>query len=228
MFRGQLEQADIVVAIAGIGRDKQMLAVGRKVFRGEELLTLVRRQQRAFAGRHLGNKNIGICSLGLLLRVHNPLPISGPDGIYVHLVFGRARGQVFGIAHQRVKDVDLVHRRRLGFHRVGEIAAVRRPCGAFFRDLARVGDVDHLPRLRRDEKNVPLLITVIVGLVGDPLAVGGPCGRGLALVADRELRGPAPFSRHQPEIKPAADVGDESDGLAVRRPGRCAHRAGHI
>ena len=188
---GDIEQADIVVAVAGIRGDQQALAVGREVVGGVELFALVRREQRALAGGNFGDEDIGIRALGLLLGVGDPLVVGGPDGIDVHLVLGRAGGQVLGVAHQRVEDVDLEHRRRLRLHRVGQIAAVGRPGRTLFRDLARVGDVDDLSGLGRDEENVPLLIAVVVGDVGDPLAVRRPGGLSLALVADRELRGPA-------------------------------------
>ena len=188
----------------------------------------MRSEQRAFAGRDFGDENIGICALGLVLGVGDPLAVGGPDGIHVHLVLGRAGGQVFGVAHQRVEDIDFEHRRRLRLHRVGEIAAVGRPGRTLFRDLAGVGDVDDLSGLRRDEENVPLLVAVVVGDVGDPLAVGRPRRLSLALVADRELRGPSAIGGHQPDIVAAADVGDEGDGLAVRRPGGGSHRARHV
>ena len=124
---GDIEQADVVVAVAGIRGDQQALSVGRDFVCGVELFALVRREQRALTGGDFGDEDIGVRALGLLLRVSDPLVVGGPDGIDVHLVLGRAAGQVFGVAHQGVEDVDLEHRRRLGLHRVGQIATVGRP-----------------------------------------------------------------------------------------------------
>ena len=122
---GDIQQADVVIAVAGIRGDQQMLSVGREIVGGVKLFALVRRQQRALAGGNFGDEDIGIRALGLLLGVGDPLAVGGPDGIDIHLVLGRAGGQVLGVAHQRVEDIDLVHRRRLRLHRVSQIAAVR-------------------------------------------------------------------------------------------------------
>src|SRR5581483_11463413 len=109
-----------------------------------------------------------------------------------------------------------------------EIASVGRPGGIFFRDLASPGDVYDLAGLWRDKKDVPLLIPIVVGHVSDPLAIGRPGGGGLTLVADRKLRRPASGAGDDPQIISSADVGDEHDALAIRRPGRATHRARHV
>ena len=226
-FGGDIEQADVVIAVAGIRGDQQALSVGREVVGGVELFALVRREQRALTGGDFGDEDIGVRALGLLLGVGDPLVVGGPDGIDIHLVPGRAAGQMFRVAHQGVEDVDFEHRRGLGLHRVGEIPPAGRPGRTLLSDLAGIGDVDDLSALWRDEENVPLLIAVVVGDVGDPFAVGRPGGRGLALVAHGELCRPAACGGHQPDIVAAADVRDEGDALAIRRPGRCSDRARH-
>jgi len=52
--------------------------------------------------------------------------------------------------------------------------------------------------------------------------------RGLALIANSKLSGPTSGGRHKPQIIAPADVADENDSLAVRRPRRRADRARHI
>src|SRR5205823_15067105 len=109
-----------------------------------------------------------------------------------------------------------------------QIPAVRRPYGMHFRNFASVGEVHDLAGLRRDEKNVPLLVAVVVGLVSDPLSIRRPGRRTLPLVADGELRGPTAIRRHQPQIISAANVADESNRLPIGRPGRATYRPRHV
>ena len=97
-----------------------------------------------------------------------------------------------------------------------------------FRDLAGVGEVHDLAGLGRDQKNVPLLVAIVVRLVSNPLSIRRPCRRTLALVADGELCRPAALGGHQPQVIAAADVADKGDRLPIRRPGRSTHRPCHI
>src|SRR5262249_8278215 len=96
-------------------------------------------------------------------------------------------------------DVDLITWRVLWLDCVGQSFSVRRPGGVFFRNVGRTGQRENLAIARRNQKDVPLLIAVGVGLVGDPAALGLPCRMSLALAAYRELHGPAAFRGHDPD-----------------------------
>jgi len=70
------------------------------------------------------------------------------------------------------KDIDFLNRRTswaLPYRRESGRPATR--SDSLPRSRA-VGDIDYLSRLWGDEENIPLLIAVVVGDVGDPLAVG--------------------------------------------------------
>ena len=188
----------------------------------------MRRQQRALSGRDFGNENIGIRALGLLLGVNDVLSIFRPDRSVVSLVLRRVRGEVLHLAHHHVVDVDLIGRGSFRLHFIRQVAAVRRPRRIQFGDLARLGEVHDLARLRRNQKNVPLLVAVVVRLVGDPFSVRRPRRRRLPLVADRQLHRPSAFGRHEPQIIPSAHVGDEGDALAIGRPRGPAHLPRHV
>ena len=85
------------------------------------------------------------------------------------------------------------------------------------RSLLGVGEVDDLAGFWGDEEDIPLLIAVGVGGVGDPVAVGRPSGLNLTLLADSELRRPSAGGGNQPDVVAPADVGDEGDLFAVGR-----------
>ncbi len=188
----------------------------------------MRRQQRARSRRDVGNKDIRIRSLGLLLRIDDVLAVFRPDGIGVAFILRRVGGEVLYLAHQRVVDIDLVGRRSFRFHLIRQVPAIGRPCRIHLRDLASAGEVDDLSGLGRDQKNIPLLVAVVIGLVRDPFAIGRPCGRGLALVADGELHRPSAFGGNEPEVIASAHIRDEGDALAVGRPRGPADLARHV
>ena len=100
--------------------------------------------------------------------------------------------------------------------------------GFGLRNLASAGEVDNFAGLRGDQKNIPLLVAIVIRLIGDPFSVGRPCGRGLALITDGELNGPSAFGGNEPEVVAPAHVGDEGDLLAVWRPRGAADLAGHV
>ena len=188
----------------------------------------MRSQQRTLTASHVCDEDVGVGALSLLLRIDDQLAIFRPDGSGIQLVFGRARGQVLHLPHDHVIDIDFEHGRRLGLDHVGEITSVRRPGGTLFRNLARLSEVHYLSSLGRDQKNIPLLVAVVVRLIGDPLAIRRPRRRSLAPVADGKLHRPATFRGDKPQIVSPADVRDESDGLAIRRPGCAADGARHV
>ncbi len=107
LFGRNVEQSGVVVTVAGVRRDEHILAVGRDVIGAVQLLAFVGREQRALAARDLGDEDIGVGALGLLLRIKNKLAIGGPDGRDVHAVFGGAGSEVLYVAQCCVVDVDL-------------------------------------------------------------------------------------------------------------------------
>ena len=86
-----IQQANIVVAIRRVRSNQQLLAIGREIIGAIKLFALVRREQGTLARRNFGDKDIRIRSLGLLLRVSDPLSIVRPDRIVVQLVGRSAR-----------------------------------------------------------------------------------------------------------------------------------------
>ena len=135
---------------------------------------------------------------------------------------------MFHFPHQHVVDINLVGGGGLRLNHVGEIASIGRPSWRFLGNLARVGQVHELTVLGRNQEDVPLLVAVIIGLVGDPLAVGRPGGRGLALIADGKLQGPAALGSNQPQVVSAAKVRNKGNHLSIRRPGRTPDHARHV
>ena len=135
---------------------------------------------------------------------------------------------MLGLAQNFVEHIDFKYGRSLGLHHVGQIPAVGRPRGMLLRNRPRVGQVDHLPGLRRDHENVPLLIAVVIGLIGNPLPIRRPRRGRLPLIADRKLRRPSTRRRYQPQIIASAHVGDKHNRLPIRRPSRIADRARHV
>ena len=223
-----LEQANVLVAIAGIARDQQMLPVRRKVTGCVQTLTLVRRHECALRSRNFGHEDVRVRSLGLKLCIRDPLTVFRPDRASSAAVLRGGRGQVIHLPHQRVVNVNLVGRRRFRLDCVGEKTAIRRPGRRLLRNFSRVGEIDYLSCLGRDEKNVPLLVAVIIRLVSHPLAVRRTRRRKLALLADRQLRRPAAFRGHRPQIHSAADVADEHDCFSIRRPRTPGYKPCHV
>ena len=162
------------------------------------------------------------------LRIDNKLAIARKDGMVVAQFLGRVFRQMTKVPRGHIHQLDLVARPCLRLGGVGELAAVRRPRRISLGRLRRDGQVRHLAGLRRNQKDVPLLIAVVIGDVRDPRAVRGPDWLCLPLVAYGQLGRPAARRRHQPQVIPPADVGDEGHLLAVRRPRRAAHLARHV
>ena len=176
----------------------------------------MRRQQRAFASSNVGDKDIRVCALRFFLRIDDELPVLGPDRIGVQLVGRRFRRDVLGLAHQCVEHVNLVRGRSFRLYHAGKKPPIGRPDRVLFGHFARLGYIDDLARLRRDEEDVPLLVAVIVGLISDPFPIRRPCGTCLPLIADGELRRPTALRGHQPQIVAPSDVRNKNDGLSVR------------
>ena len=133
-----------------------------------------------------------------------------------------------GEARGDIDDLDFEARRGFGLGHVGDEVRVRRPGRSFVGGVGRGGEVGDFAGLRADEEDIPELVAVLIAHVGDPLAVGRPGGRGLALIADGELGGPASGGGDSPEVVASADVGDEGDLGAVGRPDAAADLAGAV
>ena len=186
------------------------------------------REQCTLRAREIRNEDVRIRAFGVLLGVDDRLAIFRPDRPDIHFFFGGTAGEVTGLPGHGVKDVNFKHRRCFRLDHVREIAPVGRPGRAFFRDLAGVGDVQDLPALWRNQKHIPLFVSVVVRHVGDPFAIGRPGGGSLALVADRKLHRPSALGGNQPQIVPAGNVRDKNNRLRIRGPGGSADGAGHV
>src|SRR5260370_3331181 len=121
-------------------------------------------------------------------------------------MWGRGGGDVLHLTHEHVVDVDLVGRGSLWFHFVCQVSTVGRPRGIEFSDLASLCQVYHLPGLRRNQKNIPLLVAIVVGLISDPFAIRRPGGRRLALVADGERHRPSTIGSNGADVVASARV----------------------
>ena len=85
-----VEQANVVVAVASVRGKQHAPAVGRDVVARIALFAAVRREQRAFSGCDVGDEDIRIRALGLLLRVDDVFAVFRPDGIVIALILRRA------------------------------------------------------------------------------------------------------------------------------------------
>ncbi len=148
LLAGDIDPSHVLVAVVGIGGDQHFLAVRRNIICGVEMFTVMRCQHRALAGGCFRDQDIRIRSLGLRLRIDDPLAVFRPDRPAIPLVLRSVAGDVLHLAHHHVVHVNLHRRRSLRLHRVREVAAVGRPRRSHFRDLACVGQVHDLPGLR--------------------------------------------------------------------------------
>src|ERR1043166_5555121 len=96
-------------------------------------------EQSAFPRLNLSHKYVGVCPLGLLLRIRDPLAIPRPDRPNVHLVGGGPRCQMFSLTQNFVEYINFINGRSLGFHDISQITAVRRPRWLLLGDGASVG-----------------------------------------------------------------------------------------
>src|ERR1700736_5459833 len=122
----------------------------------------MRREQTGLPSLDVSDKNIRIGPLRLFLCVNDALAIARPDWVNIHPILRSVRRKMFGLTHQSVVNVDLEYRRRSRLHHECEIAAIGRPNGMLFGNLAGAGEGYDPPALWGDKKNVPLLIPVVI------------------------------------------------------------------
>ena len=190
-------------------------------------LAFVLGQTLAFSRGHIGKHDGGILAVGVLQRVGDLGPVWRPYKIGDGQVLGRSFGYVLHLARRDIHDINFPIWRCLGFYQVGQALAIRRPCGIGLGNFRRARQVGGLAAAGADQKDVPLLVAVVVRGEDDPLAVGRPRRRALALVADCDLHRRAALGRHQPEVPAPADVADEDDALTVGRPCRPPDKIAH-
>src|SRR5262245_46704875 len=70
-LRSNFQKRDVFISIGSIRCDQQRLSIRRKIIGLKQLLALMRSQQSTLARLDLSHKYVGVCSLGLLLRVDN-------------------------------------------------------------------------------------------------------------------------------------------------------------
>ena len=106
------------------------------------------REGSILAGGYIGNQDIRIFAPGMDLVKDNPFSVFRPERPHIAELPGRVAGQMPHLFGGHFHYVNFIGWRIFGLDHVGQEFTIRRPHGAFFRDLGSIGDIQHLPVLR--------------------------------------------------------------------------------
>ena len=228
LLRRDVEQSHILVAVLRVGSNQDRPAVRREIVSGIGMFAFVLCQIRALPGGEVEHEDVRVLARRVRLGIDQELAVARKDRVIVAKLLGRVGRQMIDMTRRHVHQVNLETGAGLGLGDVGNLASIGRPRWFFLGALRRRGQVHHLSGLGRNQEDVPLLVAIVVGYVGDPGAVGRPRRLSLALVADGQLHRPTAARGHQPKVVAPAQVGNECDLLAVGRPRGAAHQPRHV
>ena len=213
-----IEQPHVRVAIQRARGDQKTATIGRPIRGMIVVLALLRADSPNGPGSQLHHENNVHLLVRAVARESERAPVRRPHRVMIAEFLRRVFGNLTNPTAGEIHNVDFVARAGLRFGHIGQPLPIRRPAWRFFGNFRRAREIAHLPGFGGDGEQVPLLIAVVVGLKGDPLAVGRPAAGNLALFGDGQLQRPPAARIDDPDILPSAGVRGEADPPAVGRP----------